>query len=115
MKFLYVIFFFQAEDGIRDGHVTGVQTCALPIWVGDRVSQAQPGHPLQVGVGAQQGHVAVLAEQARGLSEIGRASWRENVKVKPCLAGRNETKAKVEAPMKLLDEIHAYQGQENQE
>src|SRR5690625_6045211 len=27
----YVAFFFQAEDGIRDGHVTGVQTCALPI------------------------------------------------------------------------------------
>src|SRR5690606_40801153 len=25
--------FFQAEDGIRDFHVTGVQTCALPIWV----------------------------------------------------------------------------------
>src|SRR5690348_1775307 len=27
-------FFFQAEDGIRDGRVTGVQTCALPIWEG---------------------------------------------------------------------------------
>src|SRR5690606_39771704 len=26
--------FFQAEDGIRDFHVTGVQTCALPIYVG---------------------------------------------------------------------------------
>src|SRR5690625_4908573 len=26
-------FFFQAEDGIRDGHVTGVQTCALPIYL----------------------------------------------------------------------------------
>src|SRR5699024_5910611 len=26
-------FFFQAEDGIRDRNVTGVQTCALPIWV----------------------------------------------------------------------------------
>src|SRR5690606_39079164 len=26
-----VYFFFQAEDGIRDFHVTGVQTCALPI------------------------------------------------------------------------------------
>src|SRR6266481_6107593 len=26
------IFFFQAEDGIRDGTVTGVQTCALPIY-----------------------------------------------------------------------------------
>src|SRR5438876_12321511 len=27
----YTYFFFQAEDGIRDGRVTGVQTCALPI------------------------------------------------------------------------------------
>src|SRR5256885_3583780 len=26
-------FFFQAEDGIRDYKVTGVQTCALPIWL----------------------------------------------------------------------------------
>src|SRR5947208_4108291 len=26
-------FFFQAEDGIRDDLVTGVQTCALPIWI----------------------------------------------------------------------------------
>src|SRR5690606_4381927 len=29
--FCLVVFFFQAEDGIRDFHVTGVQTCALPI------------------------------------------------------------------------------------
>src|SRR6266700_6121486 len=29
----YYFFFFQAEDGIRDFHVTGVQTCALPIFV----------------------------------------------------------------------------------
>src|SRR5690606_40329726 len=28
---LFSFFFFQAEDGIRDFHVTGVQTCALPI------------------------------------------------------------------------------------
>src|SRR2546426_3593729 len=28
---LYFFFFFQAEDGIRDYKVTGVQTCALPI------------------------------------------------------------------------------------
>src|SRR5690625_5692673 len=28
---VWLRFFFQAEDGIRDGHVTGVQTCALPI------------------------------------------------------------------------------------
>src|SRR5439155_4478628 len=31
---LFCIFFFQAEDGIRGGHVTGVQTCALPISFG---------------------------------------------------------------------------------
>src|SRR5438067_9779512 len=29
--FLFFFFFFQAEDGIRDRNVTGVQTCALPI------------------------------------------------------------------------------------
>src|SRR5690606_5446492 len=28
-----MFFFFQAEDGIRDFHVTGVQTCALPIFI----------------------------------------------------------------------------------
>src|SRR5688572_31646758 len=29
----FIFFFFQAEDGIRDLTVTGVQTCALPIWM----------------------------------------------------------------------------------
>src|SRR5699024_11796235 len=28
---IFISFFFQAEDGIRDRNVTGVQTCALPI------------------------------------------------------------------------------------
>src|SRR5256885_9476569 len=32
----FFFFFFQAEDGIRDYKVTGVQTCALPIWVRQR-------------------------------------------------------------------------------
>src|SRR5437762_13844389 len=32
MLFLFFFFFFQAEDGIRDTSVTGVQTCALPIF-----------------------------------------------------------------------------------
>src|SRR6266699_6187736 len=30
----FIFFFFQAEDGIRDADVTGVQTCALPIFFG---------------------------------------------------------------------------------
>src|SRR6266496_5847548 len=32
MFFFFSLFFFQAEDGIRDLYVTGVQTCALPIY-----------------------------------------------------------------------------------
>src|SRR5690554_6999173 len=31
--FVFFFFFFQAEDGIRDADVTGVQTCALPILI----------------------------------------------------------------------------------
>src|SRR5260370_8111224 len=36
-------FFFQAEDGIRDSSVTGVQTCALPIYSLTDRNQVQPG------------------------------------------------------------------------
>src|SRR5437763_16516060 len=34
---MYFFFFFQAEDGIRDTSVTGVQTCALPIYLRRRL------------------------------------------------------------------------------
>src|SRR5690606_6949262 len=34
--------FFQAEDGIRDFHVTGVQTCALPVSVAEEPSSEMP-------------------------------------------------------------------------
>src|SRR5258708_29378451 len=49
-----LLFFFQAEDGIRDDLVTGVQTCALPILVED----AQGGHaskPYEFRPGARPG------------------------------------------------------------
>src|SRR5258706_10116955 len=36
------VFFFQAEDGIRDWSVTGVQTCALPIWLSPCASWLAP-------------------------------------------------------------------------
>src|SRR5215204_5803407 len=44
--YIIVFFFFQAEDGIRDHCVTGVQTCALPIFssaLGRRVSKSTTG------------------------------------------------------------------------
>src|SRR5690606_40062105 len=60
--FIYLFFFFfQAEDGIRDFHVTGVQTCALPIsilqdlWLetltfARLAADGDAGHHRQVGV-----------------------------------------------------------------
>src|SRR5690606_40810955 len=45
---VFFVFFFQAEDGIRDFHVTGVQTCALPISIPD-------GTPLRYGSPAATG------------------------------------------------------------
>src|SRR5580693_1066817 len=44
---MFFFFFFQAEDGIRDGTVTGVQTCALPIW-----PARTPGLPRRAARGA---------------------------------------------------------------
>src|SRR5262249_58803696 len=40
-----VVFFFQAEDGIRDWSVTGVQTCALPICFGHQASSRLGNDP----------------------------------------------------------------------
>src|SRR5690606_15405810 len=52
-------FFFQAEDGIRDFHVTGVQTCALPICAGLDVARAS-GH-MVVDIGGGTVDVAVIS------------------------------------------------------
>src|SRR6266516_852375 len=41
--YVFFFFFFQAEDGIRDRTVTGVQTCALPIWCSPGWRSAQHG------------------------------------------------------------------------
>src|SRR3712207_7515832 len=57
---LYLFVFFQAEDGIRDIGVTGVQTCALPILVAGRPSQA----PMVAGMRRSQ--PAVAAAVSRG-------------------------------------------------
>ena len=69
-------FFFQAEDGIRDIGVTGVQTCALPIYLVHHTSKCMP-YVLSV--------VFVLTSvlpyilRFSGAGEIGRASCRERV------------------------------------
>src|SRR5262249_58591663 len=85
-------FFFQAEDGIRDWSVTGVQTCALPIF---EVAALRDGFNLTWEAAKGQEFTIVTdscgsayEEQATsnptaayGVGEIGRASCRERVEV----------------------------------
>src|SRR5690606_40249787 len=94
-----VRFFFQAEDGIRDFHVTGVQTCALPIYRRAGTDRHQAHRPTEVtrdltGTGMSAAAAEALARRLHGeafivdahtdallhaLREIGRASCRERV------------------------------------
>src|SRR5690606_41202397 len=91
-------FFFQAEDGIRDFHVTGVQTCALPIYLEDKHFDGLIGSHLlavaadetvevlifkmAVGLGfdCPRAYTLISTRSSRdpdfGVQEIGRASCR---------------------------------------
>src|SRR2546429_6405120 len=58
--FLYGFFFFQAEDGIRDVAVTGVQTCALPILPTPHQDPGPPGPAANTGTGQDQSPTPAL-------------------------------------------------------
>src|SRR5258707_8313085 len=90
----YFFFFFQAEDGIRDIGVTGVQTCALPIsnpsalaragWTKSRSVEAlKPGTRVKLYIGTSRvggmSGIVMKIENEKGENEIGRASCRERV------------------------------------
>src|SRR5712675_161362 len=53
MTFFLMFFFFQAEDGIRDVAVTGVQTCALPISHSSAVSRSRVRRTVEASTAAQ--------------------------------------------------------------
>src|SRR5438034_287090 len=91
-----IFFFFQAEDGIRDHCVTGVQTCALPIlgehapalakkwaWIAQHVPGLDPNADVAETIEqAVQKEAGFLAERLGTILrniEIGRASCRERV------------------------------------
>src|SRR6266700_6289568 len=80
---IFVFFFFQAEDGIRDFHVTGVQTCALPIsatisstriglrnsaenWASSKASSVAEIPPSNVGQGlvSSRSHLPLVSSRA---------------------------------------------------
>src|SRR5437762_5122525 len=72
----FLLFFFQAEDGIRDTSVTGVQTCALPIYFAAQCLR------IAVGLTMRDQHLAVggaILQHGDERAEIGRASCRERV------------------------------------
>src|SRR6266498_3528486 len=88
---LFFFFFFQAEDGIRDADVTGVQTCALPIstvlsvreglgFEADIASDTRPLHRLvRTMVESAGGALHAMRDPTRGglasaLNEIAQAS-----------------------------------------
>src|SRR5215211_3601097 len=64
---IFFVFFFQAEDGIRDHCVTGVQTCALPI-TGDAAAATGEANA------SATGEPAVVASSERSVG-AGRAAW----------------------------------------
>src|SRR5438105_5558888 len=66
---LRLFFFFQAEDGIRDPLVTGVQTCALPISPPRGRHAGEPRVSGGLGRGPREEHVApdLLVEQRASL------------------------------------------------
>src|SRR3989454_12639501 len=59
-------FFFQAEDGIRDYKVTGVQTCALPIWASSRARARARASPAGRSPGARPDGGASAHSRASG-------------------------------------------------
>src|SRR5690625_7919595 len=89
-----MFFFFQAEDGIRDGHVTGVQTCALPI-SGTAKSYLVATESMKVYIKALDKEIDFEAWESihteisqkyddaavAWLAKIGRASCRERVEI----------------------------------
>src|SRR5207248_8709243 len=83
--YFYFFFFFQAEDGIRDRTVTGVQTCALPIFSDERRGyytgwlQTSPTLGLVVALAIVVATKAYFGNDV--FDEIGRASCRERVEI----------------------------------
>src|SRR5256885_13611699 len=74
---MWFFFFFQAEDGIRDYKVTGVQTCALPIFAARasrRACAVRPQRPAiktkSRGFGASQAEAEIGRASCRGRGEI---------------------------------------------
>src|SRR6266576_4762467 len=66
---IFFFFFFQAEDGIRDLYVTGVQTCALPI-SGEAAGEGQEGADRPCRLARHDRPAALPAHEGRGSGAV---------------------------------------------
>src|SRR5437773_10077534 len=71
-------FFFQAEDGIRDRDVTGVQTCALPISAGRRANRASEALIERPSGGMVYAQVSKTRSEERRVGKGSRSGWRRH-------------------------------------
>src|SRR5690606_725546 len=88
---IYVGFFFQAEDGIRDFHVTGVQTCALPILE-------------QIGKDVIGGFIQGLKEKYKELRDY----WRDIVESMP---RQLKNLLRISSPSKVMVQLGEWTGE----
>src|SRR4051794_41461804 len=88
-SFPSLVFFFQAEDGIRDGRVTGVQTCALPIFRQVLQHQVRQGHVAAEGPDEEAEAAAQAAEAAATSAEGSRGRSEERRVGKECRSRRS--------------------------
>src|SRR3990170_7551181 len=84
---LFFFFFFQAEDGIRDDLVTGVQTCALPIFrTGQQETPPFLGRPVPWVFGKWSGDRAMRRPLAPRRYRIALSSFSVRIIMVPCFS-----------------------------
>src|SRR2546430_8304563 len=120
---MFVVFFFQAEDGIRDLTVTGVQTCALPIsalgvpalWVGYGYAEGWAHYCEQMmweedlGNGNAEQHIGQLADallrNVRFLASIGMHTQSLTLDARDSTLRSEEHTSELQSQSKLVSRL----------
>src|SRR6266699_4365794 len=103
---IFFFFFFQAEDGIRDADVTGVQTCALPIspssnWPSVLENSAVPAVAWVTDTAGTEGEI--LVARARPAPKLGAACCATANRAAPSRAACRATAPRTVSPSRWED------------
>src|SRR2546429_1745399 len=107
------VFFFQAEDGIRDVAVTGVQTCALPIYYPDAYISMGLGTEniaRKFGIAREQADEFSLASHKKALAAIAAGSFKDetfpvDVKITSLPSGNGASSKPKSAPQPVTQTL----------